>query len=79
MVLAYTTPLWVMPAATLFLGERLTPRRVIGVALGLLGLAVLFNPFAFDWSDQSSVVGHGALLLAALCWAASIVHIRGHT
>ncbi|MFM9886796.1 MAG: DMT family transporter [Burkholderiales bacterium] len=78
-VLAYTTPLWVMPAAALFLGERLTLRRAIGVALGLLGLAVLFNPFAFDWNERTSVIGHATLLLAAFCWAASIVHIRGHT
>jgi drug/metabolite transporter (DMT)-like permease len=40
-VLAYTTPLWVMPGASLFLGERLTARRAIGVIAGLLGLAVL--------------------------------------
>src|SRR4029453_3640736 len=30
-VLAYTTPLWVVPGAWLFLGERLTARRIIGV------------------------------------------------
>jgi drug/metabolite transporter (DMT)-like permease len=77
-VLAYTTPLWVMPAAALFLGERLTRRRVAGVALGLVGLAVLFNPFAFDWGDRRSLFGHGALLLAALCWALSMVHVRAH-
>ena len=77
-VLAYTTPLWVMPGAALFLGERLTPRRVISVALGLLGLGVLFNPFAFDWNNRTSVLGHAALLVAALSWAASILHIRGH-
>ncbi len=77
-VLAYTTPLWVMPGAAIFLGERLTARRMMGVALGLLGLGVLFNPFAFDWSDRNSLLGHAALLLAALLWAASILHIRGH-
>ncbi len=77
-VLAYTTPLWVMPAAALFLGERLTLRLIIGVGLGLLGLVVLFNPLGFDWGDPSAVLGHAMLLLAALCWAASIVHIRGH-
>ena len=77
-VLAYTTPLWVTPGARLFLGERLTPRRVAGVVLGLLGLGVLFNPLAFDWSDRQVVLGNGALVLAALLWAASIVHIRGH-
>jgi drug/metabolite transporter (DMT)-like permease len=37
-VLAYTTPLWVTPGAAIFLGEKLTPRRIIGAALGLIGL-----------------------------------------
>lgn len=78
-VLAYTTPLWVTPGAATFLGERLSAHRVVGVALGLLGLGVLLNPFAFNWSDRDSVVGHAALLAAALLWAASILHIRGHT
>ena len=77
-VLAYSTPLWVMPGAALFLGERFTARRAGGVALGLLGLCVLFNPFAFHWDDRNAVLGHGAILLAALLWAGSILHIRGH-
>ena len=77
-VLAYTTPLWVTPGASLFLHERLTPRRAAGVVMGLLGLVVLFNPLAFDWSNRTAVLGNGALVLAALLWAASIVHIRGH-
>src|SRR5262245_25834060 len=77
-VLAYTTPLWVMPGARLFLGERLTARKVAGVAIGLLGLLVLFNPLAFDWGSRGAVLGNGAILLGALLWAASILHIRGH-
>ncbi len=77
-VLAYTTPLWVVPGAALFLGERLTPRRLAGVVIGLLGLLVLFNPLAFDWTSRAAVLGNGAILLAALLWAASILHIRAH-
>jgi len=77
-VLAYTTPLWVTPGATLFLREPLTVRRAVGVAIGLLGLFVLFNPLSFDWSDGTVVVANAAILLAALMWAASILHIRGH-
>jgi drug/metabolite transporter (DMT)-like permease len=77
-VLAYTTPLWVVPGAALFLGERLTPRRIIGVLLGLTGLVVLFNPLAFDWTQRGAVLGNLAILTAALLWAASILHIRGH-
>jgi drug/metabolite transporter (DMT)-like permease len=77
-VLAYTTPLWVTPGAWLFLGERLTARRLLGVAIGIAGLAVLFNPLAFEWSRREAVIGNGAILLAAFLWAGSILHTRGH-
>ena len=77
-VLAYTTPLWVIPGAVLFLRERLTARRMAGVAIGLLGLLVLFNPLAFDWANRNAILGNGAIILAAILWAASILHIRGH-
>lgn len=77
-VLGYTTPLWVAPAAWLLLGERLTAARVVGIALGLAGIAVMFNPAAFDWHDRDALIGNGAILLAAVSWAASIVHVRAH-
>jgi drug/metabolite transporter (DMT)-like permease len=70
-VLAYTTPLWVVPGAALFLGERLTARRIVG-------LIVLFNPLALDWTDRAAVLGNVSILAAALLWAGSILHIRGH-
>jgi drug/metabolite transporter (DMT)-like permease len=77
-VLAYTTPLWVVPGASLVLGERLTARRALGVIVGLAGLAVLFNPLDFDWTRRTIVLGNVAILAAALLWATNIVHIRGH-
>lgn len=77
-VLAYTTPLWVIPAARLFLGEPIGRGRQLGLALGLLGLVVIFNPLAFDWRNREAVFGNGLVLLAALCWAANIVYVRAH-
>lgn len=77
-VLAYTTPLWVVPAAAFFLKEPLPPRRLLGVAVGMTGLLVLFNPLSFDWSNHDALIGNGFLILAALLWAINIVHIRGH-
>jgi drug/metabolite transporter (DMT)-like permease len=77
-VLAYTTPLWVAPGAAVFLGEPFTRRRLIGVVAGMLGLAVLFNPLAFDWSRRDAVLGNAAVLAAAMLWAASVLHLRGH-
>jgi drug/metabolite transporter (DMT)-like permease len=77
-VLAYTTPLWVAPGAWLFLHERLTAQRIVGVIIGLAGLVVLFNPTTFDWTSRAAVLGNGSIVVAALLWAASILHIRGH-
>jgi drug/metabolite transporter (DMT)-like permease len=77
-VLAYTTPIWVTPGASLFLKERLTARRGLGVIMGLFGLVALFNPVAFDWGDRRAVLGNIAIVGAALLWAANILHLRGH-
>jgi drug/metabolite transporter (DMT)-like permease len=77
-VLGYTTPLWVAPGAWLLLGEKMTSARLAGIGLGLAGLAVMFNPLTFDWSDRNALLGNGMLLLAALCWAVSILYVRAH-
>jgi drug/metabolite transporter (DMT)-like permease len=77
-VLCYTTPLWVAPGAALFLGETLSRRKLAGLALGLAGLLILFEPGSFDWSNHPLLLGNAFLLGAALLWALTILHIRGH-
>ena len=77
-VLAYTSVLWAPLFAALFLRERLSLRRALGLGLGVLGLIVIFNPATFDWNDRNAVIGNAAILLAAMLWGASIVHNRGH-
>jgi drug/metabolite transporter (DMT)-like permease len=77
-VLGYTVPLWVVPGASLFLGEKMTRGQTAGVLLGLAGLALMFNPLAFDWHDRRALFGNGLLLLAALCWALNILYVRYH-
>jgi drug/metabolite transporter (DMT)-like permease len=56
----------------------MTLPRAAGVVLGMGGLALLFNPLAFDWTDPNTLLGNGLLLLSALCWAISILHLRAH-
>jgi drug/metabolite transporter (DMT)-like permease len=77
-VLGYTVPLWVAPGAWLFLREPMPGMRVLGIALGLAGLAVMFNPLAFDWGDSQAVFGNGLLLLSAFAWSISILYVRAH-
>jgi drug/metabolite transporter (DMT)-like permease len=77
-VLGYTTPLWVAPAAWFFMNEPLPPQRVLGIALGVAGLLFMFNPAALDWSDHQALLGNGLLLLSALAWSVSILYTRAH-
>ena len=77
-VLAYTTPLWVLPAAWLFLNESFTPRRILGLVIGMSGLVLILQPSAMDWSDRNVLIGHGFVLMGAVLWAISIVYGRAH-
>jgi len=77
-VITWTTPLWTVPLAALFLADRMTPRRWLGLTMGIAGVVVLFEPWSLDWSDPDIVLGHTLLILAAITNAATSVHIRGH-
>jgi len=77
-ILCYTTPLWVVPGAVLILRERLRLDKSIALLLGLVGVAFMFNPLGFDWSDHRAIIGNSYLLAAAAVWAATIIHIRTH-
>ena len=77
-LLSYTTPLWVAPLAVPLLGETLGWRKLAGVAVGLGGLTVLFNPLSLDWGDPDTVIGNGILTVSAMVWAFAILHVRKH-
>lgn len=77
-VLSYTTLIWVTPIAVFALGEKLSGGKAAGLLFGLGGIALLFNPLDFDWSDHDALIGNALLLGAALAWAITIVHIRRH-
>jgi drug/metabolite transporter (DMT)-like permease len=77
-VLVWTTSLWTVPLAALFLGERMNRRKWIGVTVGVVGVVVLSEIWRNDWSETSVAVGAGLLLLAATVSAATAVHVRRH-
>jgi len=70
-ILAYTMPIWAIPLSVWLLGERVTRRRLAGIALGMVALALLLG---------ESLVGLGAaplgslmVLGAAITWALGTV------
>jgi drug/metabolite transporter (DMT)-like permease len=78
-VLVYTTPLWVTPAAYFIFGEKFTPRKILGLIIGLGGLAVLFNPVGFQWGDRMTLIGNLMPVGGAILWSIAILHVRTHS
>lgn len=77
-VVVWTTSLWTVPIAAVFLKERMTAQRWAGLMAGITGVVVLFEPWGLDWGQPGVSLGHGLLILAAITLASTSVHIRGH-
>jgi drug/metabolite transporter (DMT)-like permease len=75
-LLAYTTPLWVMPISVFIFHEDASPIRWIGFVLGISGLVLLLSPWELNWADTKVLFGAAMLLLAALGWAISMFCVR---
>lgn len=72
-----TIPIWVVLLDWLWLKEKRPDRRTIaGLILGFLGVAMLVRPHAAPGSGAVSLLGGGALLLAAALWAAGTLFSR---
>ena len=77
-VLVYSTPLWT--ALLLWLVFRTPPRRaeLVGLVLGITGIAALVNPSVIDWAMPAELVGTLGLLAQAILWGVVAIHIRRH-
>lgn len=66
--LEFTTPLWTLLIAALFLKEKLTARKAGAIALGSIGVVLILNP-------GGDIVNPAALYVlgAAVCYALSYV------
>lgn len=70
-VLNYTMPLWVTLLAAIFLHEPLTRKKIVGVALSIVGVGVLMN---VDVSGELPAILMA--LTAAICWAVGNVIMK---
>lgn len=67
-ILLFTNPIWVAALAPIFLAERLSVVRIVGLILGIVGVAL-----ALGAHSLSALQGDLLVLLASLAWAASTV------
>jgi drug/metabolite transporter (DMT)-like permease len=76
-ILAFSTPIWVVPLAAWRLAERMPGRGWLGVTLGIAGAGLIAAP-SLSAGTRAQLLGCAALLLAAMAWAVSIVYVRSH-
>jgi O-acetylserine/cysteine efflux transporter len=76
-ILAFSTPIWVVPLAAWRLRERATRSRLVGVGAGLAGVLVISAP-SLHAEVKLQMIAYGMLLSAAAVWAFSIVFVRAH-
>jgi len=67
-ILAYSMPAWAIPLSVWFLGERMNARKLLGLALGMTGMALLLA------QEFTSLAGAplGALLVLGAAWTWAI-------
>jgi len=76
-VLAFSTPIWVVPLAASWLREPISQRALLGAGMGLLGVVSIAAPSLHaDGKDQ--MLAYAMLMGAAAAWAISIVFVRRH-
>lgn len=66
--LEFTAPIWTLIIAGIFLGEKITSRKMIAVLFGLLGVLVITKP-GIEVVDAASFI----VLGAAVCFAVTLV------
>ncbi len=77
-VLVWTSALWTVPIAAVFLGDKMTTQKWAGLVIGLVGVVVISELWNNNWNDRDVLIGTALLLTAALCNASTSVHIRHH-
>jgi len=76
-ILNATTPLWAVLVAHVFTGdEKATPLKVLGVAVGFSGVALMIGGDVLLDVADANLLAQLACLAAALCYALAGVHAR---
>ena len=73
-LLGYTMPLWSAILSVWILGERITPRRIVGLVLGLAGIVVLIGGSLGGMLQAP--VGVVCMIVAAWFWALGVVLLK---
>ncbi|TXH33097.1 MAG: DMT family transporter [Rhodospirillaceae bacterium] len=72
-ILLFTNPIWVALLGRLFLGEALHKARILGLLLGVIGVALTIGLGPDMLAGGPALRGELIGLLSALCWSAATI------
>ncbi|MDM2972137.1 MULTISPECIES: DMT family transporter [Enterobacterales] len=70
-ILLFTNPIWVAVLGRIFLGESLHRARILGLLLGVAGVALAIGIKPSMFSGGTTLTGEIIGIVSALCWAAA--------
>lgn len=76
-ILNSTTPLWTALIASLWIGEKLTAPKIMGLVLGVIGVTVLVGGSPLEFNTEY-LIAVFAMLTAAFCYAVGTVYAAQH-
>jgi drug/metabolite transporter (DMT)-like permease len=81
LAIVYTSPIFVTIFSAIFLRESLSPRKYIGIALVVIGIAIMvgFEPHytSCNLHGQCMILGDGLALLSSICFSIYSIVGRG--
>ncbi|WP_149473394.1 DMT family transporter [Oceanobacillus polygoni] len=77
-VLLYSMPIWSSILAVKFLHEKITPAKLAGLLIGMLGLLAILGGDIWMGQDVHVIFGELLIIIAAISWGISNVYYRIH-
>jgi drug/metabolite transporter (DMT)-like permease len=75
-IILYTMPIWSSLLAAKFLGEKLTPKKLVGLIVGMFGLVLIIGWDFFQAQSIHTIIGELLIVIGAISWGASNVYYR---
>ncbi|WP_373893425.1 DMT family transporter [Virgibacillus natechei] len=77
-VLLYSMPMWSSLLAVKFLGEKITPGKMTGLLIGMLGLLTILGWDIWSGQQFEVIFGEVLIVISAISWAISNIYYRLH-
>lgn len=75
-VLLYSMPMWSSLLAVKFLGEKITPAKMSGLLIGMLGLLTILGWDIWTGQRIDVIFGEICIIIAAISWAIANIYYR---